>query len=116
MNAKQDQIRQLTDLLRGSEEPFWARLRVLLREKGLDSARVILVECFRDDTQFEFGITVTDDGRVFQFGFDYLHKSADDGSLSEWEDLTDRFRGTPHQESIRLGLGMVTDLRHRASQ
>ncbi|MGH7377588.1 MAG: hypothetical protein ACREKK_09245 [Candidatus Methylomirabilales bacterium] len=116
MNAKRDQIGQLTNLLRGSEEPFWTRLRVLLREKGLDFARVIVAECFPDDTQFEFGIVVNEDGRVFQFGFDYLHRQVEDGSFSEWEDLTARFRGTPHQESITIGLDMVADARRGAGQ
>ncbi len=107
MNTKLEQIAELTNLLRGSEELLWTRLRTLLREKGLDPARTILVECFPDDPQFEFGIVVTEAGKVFQFGFDYLHRQVKDGWFSEWEDLTARFRGTPHQESITVGLDMV---------
>jgi hypothetical protein len=115
MNTKRDQIRLLTKLARESDEPLWARIRVLLREKSLDPARVFVAECFPDDTQFEFGIVVTDDGRVFQFGFDYLHRKVEDGMFSEWDEITVRFTTTPHRDSIALGLDIAKEARRKAS-
>jgi hypothetical protein len=94
----------LTTLLRSNADPFWSRLRDLLRERGVAPEHAALAECFPDDTSFEFGIVVSQKGSVFQFGFDYLNKPIEDGTLSEWEDLTARLQSTPHRSSIEAAL------------
>jgi hypothetical protein len=105
--AQHDQVRELTTLLRSSSDPFWSRLRDLLRDRGVAPEHAALAECFPDDTSFEFGIVVAQDGSVFQFGFDYLKKPVESGILSEWEDLTGRFRSTSHHASIETALGFL---------
>ena len=107
--AEQAQIRQLTALLRTSSDPFWSRLRDLLRDRGVDPDNAVLAECFPDDTAFEFGIVVSPGGSVFQFGFGYLNKSIADGVLTEWEDLTARFQATPHRSSIDEALQLLRE-------
>jgi hypothetical protein len=107
-----DQVRKLTSLLRSGDEPFWSRLRSLLRERGVSPDEAALAECFPDGDSFEFGVVVatdrTDlfgvvvavDRTVFQFGLSYLDGKIEDGTFSEWVDLTARFRSTPYRASI----------------
>jgi len=102
-----DQVRQLTALLRSSSDPFWRRLRDLLSERGVSPPGAVLAVCFPDDNSFEFGIVVAEDRSVFQFGFEYLKRPRSEGVLSEWEDLTSRFRATPHSDSIEAALKLV---------
>jgi hypothetical protein len=111
--AEQDQVRELTSLLRSNDEPLWSRLRELLRGRGIDPTRAVLAECFPDDTAFEFGIVVSADGSVFQFGFDYLHSSIADGVFTEWEDLSTRSGSSPHRGSIDEARRMLAALSNR---
>ena len=106
MASPRERILELTHLLREGEDPFWARLRSLFSDKGIDPSTSILADCFPDDTAFEFGIIVTFDGHVFQFGFDYLHRSVDDGTLSEWVELTERHATTPYHAEIAEALAL----------
>jgi len=106
------QTKELTSLLRTSEDAFWNRLRDLLRTRGVDPNESTLVECFPDDNSFEFGILIAPDGRVIQFGFDYLHRPIDEGQLSEWEDLTDRWPDSPYRESV----GAAIELRRSGTK
>jgi hypothetical protein len=87
-----------TQALRHNHEPMWARLRQLLTERGLNPSSVALVEFFPDDSHFEFGILATSDGKLYQFGFDYLNRKPEDGAFTEWRDCS----GTiPHPCSAR---------------
>ncbi len=104
-----DRVQELTTLLRSSNDAFWSRLRDLLSQRGVGPTRAVLAVCFNDDTSFEFGIVVADDGSVFQFGFDYLNKEIPEGVFSEWEELTNRFRSTPHRESVEAALELVKE-------
>lgn len=107
MATTEEDIVELTTLMRTSDDPFWTRLRELLREKGLDPQTTLLADCFPDDASFEFGLLVTPDRRCIQFGFDYLHKSVGEGVFSEWEDLTDRYRVTPYDQQFSVALDMI---------
>ena len=62
-----DEFRELTNLLRSKEGPFWSRLRDLLSQRGIHPQRAVLAECFPDDNSFEFGIIVKEDGSVFSW-------------------------------------------------
>ena len=106
MRERSAEIEQLTRSLREGSDPFWARLRKLLSERDVDPSTSLLVECFPDDPSFEFGLVVTDDRRVFQFGFNYLNRSVENGTLTEWEDLTSRFESSPHRDVIAIALAM----------
>jgi hypothetical protein len=77
----QAEIGQLTQLLRASDDPFWRRLRQLLTAKHIDLSSTLVVQCFPDDQDFEFGIIVTKPRSVFQFGLEYLHRSVEDGTI-----------------------------------
>jgi len=105
--ALHDQVLELTALLRSNDDPFWARLRALLRDRGVAPESAALAECFPDDSSFEFGVVVSKEGSVFQFGFEYLRKPIQEGILSEWEELTTRFQSTPHRDSIETALAFL---------
>ncbi len=82
-------------------------MRYLLGEKGVSPEAVLLADCFPDDAQFEFGLVVGDDGRVFQFGFDYFQKQVDEGTFTEWQELTERWQSTPYSDQISCALEML---------
>jgi hypothetical protein len=107
MTDDKRQIELLTELLRSSPEPMWARLRVLLVARGIDPHSSLLAGCFPDDANFEFGILVTNDGHVFQFGLDYLHKTISEGKFSEWQDMTERYRDTPYSDCAQAALALL---------
>lgn len=101
------EIRENTRLLQESDEPLWVRLRDLIREKGINPQQVILAYSYPEDLHFEFGVVVTPEARVFQYGFDYLHQSISDGVFSEWEELTDRYETSPYRNQVAAALCMA---------
>jgi hypothetical protein len=83
-----DSVLVLTDALRASDEPLFVRLRELLAERGVDPHRALLAALFSDDRAFEYGVVVTPERRVFQFGLDYLDRPLEEGEFLEWVDWT----------------------------
>jgi hypothetical protein len=118
MDTKRSEILELSRRLHTSSDPLWARLRTLLHERGLRPEDLLLVECFPDDTQFEFGIVVTPDRDVFEFGLDYLHKTVEHGVFSEWRNLSENYQATPHRAGIAIALEMIasTDANTNAAE
>jgi hypothetical protein len=72
--------------------------------KGVDPATAVLADFFSDDNSFYFDLLVTPSGRVFQFGYDHLHRPAEQGALTEWEDLTSSWREGRYSEEIGRAL------------
>jgi len=97
------------ELLRTSPDPIWRRARELLEERGISSATSILATSFPDDASFEFGVVVTDDRRVYQFGLDYLHKPVEQGVFTEWVDLTERHAGSPYSDDVAAALELLSE-------
>jgi hypothetical protein len=108
MTSKRE-IVDLTALLRNSTHPMWARLRQLLLEHGVAVETAILATSFPDDTSFEFGVVVTNDRRVYQFGLDHLHKPVEQGSFTEWVDLTERYTSSPYREEVAVALDLLAE-------
>ena len=108
MTTKQE-IVSLTALLRSGVDPFWVRLRELLSERGVAVDTVILASSFPDDRDFEFGIVVTNDRRVYQFGFDYSDKSVEQGDFTQWLDLTERHASSPYREEVAAALDLLPE-------
>jgi hypothetical protein len=105
-----EMIQDLTNLFRNSAEPFWVRLRQAVHERGVDPATCVLAESFEDDEKFEFGILVTADRRVFQYGFRYCDPSFSDGRLTEWNDVTDRKESMPHSSQAATALLLIDEV------
>jgi hypothetical protein len=101
------EIALLTTLLRTSPDRLWARHRELLLARGINPETAILAESFPDDADFEFGVLVTADRRVIQFGLDYLQKDVVEREFREWEDITDRYVDSPYCESAKAALEML---------
>jgi hypothetical protein len=105
MATEAEDITYLTRELRESHEPFWSRVRQLLLERELDPASLALVASFPDDVQYEYGVVVTADGRIYQFGLDYLHVDVALGTFKEWRDFTGQ--PAPHPcstQQLEIGL------------
>jgi hypothetical protein len=102
--AIKETITQQTEILRNSKEAMATGIRRCLEEKSINPKSIIVAEWFPDDTSFEFGIIVTYDNKVYQFGYDYLDKPEGNGYFSEWENLTTTWRDVPHAKSIALAL------------
>ena len=100
-------VQDLTGLFRTSAEPLWVRLRQAVRERGVEPATSVLAESFEDDENFEFGILVTCDRRVIQYGFRYSDPSLSDGELTEWNDVTERKDSIPHSSQAATALSML---------
>ena len=83
-----ERIAELTSSLRAGDDELFPRLRQLLEERGIEPATTVLVEMFSDDREFEYGIVVTADGGVFQFGLDCMGRSRESAELIEWIDWT----------------------------
>lgn len=101
-----------TRLLRGSDEPLFQRLRVLLGEREIDPHTAILADLIPDDVDQEFGLLVTEDRRVIEFVLCYgrlgdLKRQAADATIGEWKDITSWWDATPHASTIRVALDLV---------
>ena len=101
------EIETMTSELRTSDDALWVRIRELFHEKGVDPKTTFLTYTYPEDYQFEYGIIVTQDGHVFQYGFDFLHKDITTGTFSEWNDITQSYTGTSHRKQIEVALKMA---------
>ena len=99
-----NEVLELTSSLRTSDDPLFARLRALLPSRSVDPSSAYLVELFPDDTNFEFGVLVAADGRIYQFGFDYLKRNVSEGVLTEWRELKLGNIEPLYSRKVRLGL------------
>lgn len=107
-----DVARLSTELLRTSEDPMWARLRELFRERGIDPDAAVLADFFPDDTDLEFGVLLTPDGRVYEFDFTYgprgdIKTKSSTGVISDWRDMTDRWRDWHHRNQIEAAMPLL---------
>ena|SRR5947207_13427026 len=102
MSEEHDRVRLRTGLLRSSADAMWARVRQLLEERGVPPHQSL-------DTQFEFGIVVAPDRRVFHFGYDYLHRSPGEGTFTEWEEFTQAWSKSPWANEISAALEMLPE-------
>jgi len=85
-------------------EPMLAVIAGLVGAKGVAAEAAVLADFFQDDAAFWFGLLATRDGRVFQFGYDCLHGSILEGTLTEWQDLTESWTSSPYREEVAAAL------------
>ena len=104
-----EEIQKNTSELRSGTDELWVRLRELLVEKGIDPESQILAYSYPEDLHFELGVLVGKDGKIYQYGFDYLHKNILKGTFSEWVDLTGKHETTPYRNEIEAALQMFRE-------
>jgi len=102
--AIKETITQQTEILRNSKESMVIGIRRCLEEKNINTKKIIVAEWFPDDASFEFGIVVTDNDEVYQFGYNYIGKLDGEGSFSEWENITHTWKNEPLSKSIEIAL------------
>lgn len=96
----EERIIFLTNNLRNSKDNFYSVLRSKFSEKNVDTSKSALLEVFSDDVAFEFGVILTPERRVIQFGYDYLHKQFADGEFREWNVLSG---ANQYKEDVEIG-------------
>jgi hypothetical protein len=90
IRARYDE-RELTQLLRSSDDVYWTRLRVLLRERGVDLQLASLEFLDPDDSFYQgypghdHGVLTTPEKNI-RFEFDYYDKPFEQGTFSDWEE------------------------------
>lgn len=104
---EREDIETFTRLFRTGTEGLWVRLREVVRERGVDPSTSLLVDSVEDDVNFEFGIIVTHDRRVIQYGFRYSDPSCIDGKLTEWKDLTEHWAASSYRSEVSAGLSLL---------
>jgi hypothetical protein len=97
--------------MRSDEGPVWTRLRELLRERGVQPSEVVLADLFPADTDMEFGVVLTSDGRDYEFdlvhGRGDLREQAASAVIADWRDGTEWWRDTPHRAEIEAAFRLL---------
>jgi hypothetical protein len=106
---KAREIEEQTKHLRSSDDGLWVRIRHLLLEKGIKPDTTVVAYSFPEDYQYELGAIVTRDGRVYQFGFDFLQTDISNGSFKEWNDITENYERTSYKEEIEIAMTLVKE-------
>ncbi len=104
MEEDRQQVEKLTEALRHSTEALWAKIRALLKEKGVDPEKTIVACAYPEDYQYEFGIIICEDRKIFQYGFDTLRRSIQKGYFKEWNDITETYPNSQHRKIIEIAL------------
>jgi DNA-binding Lrp family transcriptional regulator len=107
-NLKQE-VEETTKVLQNSPEELWKRIRFLLKEKGIDPAQAVVACSFLEDFSFEYGIVVSKDEKIYQYGFDFLNKEISAGTFKEWEDITETYHKLHYKENIEIALQMLKE-------
>lgn len=97
-------IQELTKILRESDDALVKGIRACLKEKGVEPSSVIVAEWFPDDVDFEYGIILDSNKKIFQFGYDYHNKKEGNGEFSEWQDITTNWKDIPLYQSVKVAL------------
>ena len=109
MDSDRQQVEELTEALRHSTEALWEKIRVLLKEKGVDPEKTIVACAYPEDYQYEFGIIICEDKKIIQYGFDTLLRSVQKGYFKEWNDITETYPNSQHRKSIATAMGCVDE-------
>jgi hypothetical protein len=104
------EIRKNTELMQCSDDPLWVRIRHLIKEKGLVPETSVLAYSYPEDLHFELGVIVTADRKVYQYGFDYLHRDISTGTFTEWKDLTANYEKSAFSSHIENALLVAGEL------
>lgn len=103
-----EEMRLLTDMLRTDENPFWKRLRNLLRLRGQDPQKLVVMYSFEDDDHKEFGVVVTPEKEVFTYDFEYRYRHISQGVITRWRKATEKYARGPYHDDFEVALQLLT--------
>ena len=92
---------EITETIRNSNNAFALGIRRCLEGKGIELSTSIIADLFPDDYCFDFGLVVTNKNEVFQFGYSYPPNQEEKGEITEWNNLTEKWKNTPYAEQIK---------------
>jgi hypothetical protein len=110
MSRQRDDVLRLTELLRSGEDALWVRLRELLEDRGVSPSTSVLATSFPDDVNFECGVVVTHNRRVYQFGLSCLPPPVEQLVFTEWFDLTERHLASPYHGDVAAAFALLEEL------
>jgi hypothetical protein len=91
------QVRINTHKLRTYDDPYWARLRQLLHDRGFDINRTAYIYGFSEDASLEVGMVVIHDPtymlplRTFYFELAWHYESTIDTAVfAEWREVSNK--------------------------
>lgn len=104
--AAREHARFLTEQLRSSQEPLFARLRTLLPEHGLPIEKLVMGQLFADDVDQEFGVAVTDQRRAFTFVLHYARRGdlgaqTENAVLHPVKEITESWSSSAYRDYVQ---------------
>jgi hypothetical protein len=107
MAISETDIIDRTNWFRNTNDPMYCKIKKLLIGTGIDISTSVLVQIFPDDSSFEYGIIITKNKEIYEFGYDYRYKTNDAGELTEWNNLTNTYKTHNWREDIECGLAIT---------
>ena len=106
----------MTVQLRAS--PWWASMRRLLKERGVNPATSVLGDGFDDDVvegaageelSIDTGVLLTDAGAVIAWRRRYDDERPELDEIIEWDDITEGWRAGEWRERVEAALALQAD-------
>ncbi len=94
----------MTIQLRASQ--WWASMRRLLEERGVEPATAVVGDAFDDDEDHDEGVLVTPSGAVIAWRRRYDDERPDADRLVGWDDITDAWRDGPWRDAVKSALAV----------
>src|SRR5688572_28429698 len=82
-------ITRLTQLVRRGDDPMHARLRALLRIRGIDVGSALVANLMPDGPGLDTGLVVTRESRVYEFDLYHRDRPLAEAEFRVWRDVTD---------------------------
>ena|SRR5437879_4728101 len=106
IDSRKGTIVGMTDLMRLSDDPYWARFRQLLEGQSIDPYTAVLADS-EPWGNSEEGYVVTADRAVYRFAVEWqgtLHETA---VMTQWADITDSWPGLTTDTQGRLHRDLI---------
>ena len=111
MDDLQKQIIAWTAWLRDEENFVAARLGYLLRNREINSRKVICVKIFPDTEHPTCGAIIAPSGKVYQFVFNRAGMVPEKAQIEEWINITETYMQHQWRDEVMTGLGMVSRMK-----
>ena len=102
------QILASTFWLREAMDIHCSRIALLLRQKGLHPKNLLCAKIFPNTADPVNGVIVTQDMKVYQFGYNLSGVVAGMAQFEEWLDITNDYQNNRWRDEILTALTMMS--------